>query len=142
MLRRDAIRWLREHRTQLYVEMLMQARAQQFYLGFATSSDTAREQMREVFAETDTRLPPQERARLGANGSVFASAQVRGLCEQLFAESWPVSVNPARFRSDEARLEVLGTDRGHLGRLGGGDRPPASFCAERICPGDLHPRRT
>jgi len=38
--------------------MLMQARAQQFYLGFITSGDTAREQMREVFAETDTRLPP------------------------------------------------------------------------------------
>ena len=53
--------------------MLMQARAQQFYLSFVTSSDTAREQMREVFAETDTRLPTVERARLGANGSVFAS---------------------------------------------------------------------
>ena len=56
----------------------MQARAQQFYLSFITSSDTAREQMREVFAETDARLPPVERARLGASGSVFASPKVRG----------------------------------------------------------------
>jgi hypothetical protein len=57
--------------------MLMQARAQQFYLGFITSSDTAREQMREVFAETDTRQPSLERARPGANGTVFASPKVR-----------------------------------------------------------------
>ena len=86
----------------------MQAHAEQFYLGFVTSSDTAREQMREVFAETDTRLPPREAARLGANGSVFASPEVRGLYERLFAEAWPVEVNPERFRSDEARLKVLG----------------------------------
>jgi hypothetical protein len=26
----------------------------------------------------------------------------------LFAEAWPVELNPGRFRSDEARLEVLG----------------------------------
>ena len=47
--------------------MLMQARAEQFYLSFITSSDPAREGMREVFAEEDTRLPPLERAWLGAN---------------------------------------------------------------------------
>jgi hypothetical protein len=55
--------------------MLMQARAEQFYLGFVTSSDPAREQMREVFAETDTRLPPVERARLGAR-HFYASALI------------------------------------------------------------------
>jgi hypothetical protein len=94
--------------------MLMQARAEQFYLGFVTSSDTAREQMLEVFTETDTRLPPLERARLGASGSVFASPKVRGLYELLFAEAWRVEVNPGRFRSDEARLEVLGRTAGIL----------------------------
>ena len=88
--------------------MLLQARAEQFYLSFITSSDIAREGMREVFAETDTRLPPVERARLGANGSVFASPEVRELYERLFAESWPVELYPERFRSDEARLKVLG----------------------------------
>jgi hypothetical protein len=95
----------------------MQARAQQFYLGFITSSDTARKGMCEVFAEEDTRLPPLERARLGANGTVFASPEVRELYERLFAEPWPVSVNPGRFRSDEARLEVLGRTAGILGDL-------------------------
>jgi hypothetical protein len=73
--------------------------------------------MREVFAETDTRLPPRERARLGANGSVFASPKVRGLYELLFAEAWPVELNPGRFRSDEARLRVLGRTAGILVEL-------------------------
>jgi hypothetical protein len=72
--------------------MLMQARAQQFYLSFVTSSDTAREQMAEVFAETDTRLPPLARGLLGARGSVFASPKVIGLYERLFAEAWPVGL--------------------------------------------------
>ena len=97
--------------------MLLQARAEQFYLGFVTSSDMAREQMREVFAETDARLPPVERARLGANGSVFASAEVRGLYDLLFAEAGLVTVNPARFRSDEARMQVMARIAGILGDL-------------------------
>jgi hypothetical protein len=116
-LRQDAIRWLRERRAQLYVDMLTQAHAEQFYLAFVTSSDTAREQMREVFAETDTRLPPLERAQLGASGSVFASPKVRGLYELLMAEAWPVSLNPGRFCSDEARMRVLARTAGILGEL-------------------------
>lgn len=97
--------------------MLTEAHAEQFYLAFVTSTDTAREQMREVFAETDTRLPPLERARLGARGSVFATPRVRGLYELLMAEAWPVSVNPGRFRSDAARMRVLARTAGILGEL-------------------------
>jgi len=63
------------------------------------------------------RLPPLERAGLGANGSVFASPEVRGLYELLFAESWPVEVNLGRFRSDAVRLQVLGRTAGILGDL-------------------------
>ena len=95
----------------------MQARAEQFYLGFVTSSGIAREQMREVFAETDTRLPPLDAAQLGASGSVFASPKVLGLYERLFAESWPVEVNPGRFRTDEARTRVLARTAGILHEL-------------------------
>ena len=73
--------------------------------------------MRESFAATDTRLPPLERARLGASGSVFASHQVHGLYDLLFAEAWPVTVNPARFRSDEARMQVMARIAGILGDL-------------------------
>jgi hypothetical protein len=97
--------------------LLTEAHAEQFYLAFVTSSDTAREQMREAFAATDTRLPPLERARLGASGSVFGSPKVCGLYDLLMAEAWPVSLNPGRFRSDEARMRVLARAAGILGEL-------------------------
>ena len=45
---------------------------------------------------------------------MFASPKVRGLYELLFAEAWPVELNPVQFRSDEARLEVLGRTAGIL----------------------------
>ncbi len=92
----------------------MQARAEQFYLSYLTSSDTAREGMAEVFAEEYRRLPPLERARVGANGSVFASPKARGLYELLVAEAWPVELYPGRFRSDEARRRVLARTAGIL----------------------------
>jgi hypothetical protein len=97
--------------------MLTQAHAEQAYLAFVTSSDIAREQMREVFAATDTRLPPLELSRLGARGSVFGSPRVRGLYDLLMAEAWPVSVHPGRFRSDEARMQALARTAGILGEL-------------------------
>src|SRR5690242_11647993 len=117
MVRRDAIRWLRVQRAQLYVDMLMQARAEQFYLSFVTSSDTRGSRWVRSSPRPTRGCPPLERARLGASGSVFASPQVRGLYELLFAEAWPVEVNPGRFRSDEARMEVLGRIAGILGDL-------------------------
>ena len=116
-LRQDAIRWLRERRAQLYVDLLTEAHAEQAYLAFITSSEQAREQMREVFAATDTRLPPLERARLGAQGSVFGSQQVTGLYDLFMAEAWPVSLYPGRFRADEARMRVLARTAGLLGEL-------------------------
>jgi hypothetical protein len=73
--------------------------------------------MRESFAATDTRLSPLERARLGANGTVFASPEVRGLYDLLFAEAGPVTINPARFRTDEARMQVMARTAGILGEL-------------------------
>jgi hypothetical protein len=97
--------------------MLTQAYAERYYVTSATSSDSARELMRESFAATDARLPPLERARLGASGSAFASHKVHGLYDLLFAEAWPVTVNPARFRSDEARMQVMARIAGILGDL-------------------------
>ena len=94
--------------------------------------------MREVFAETDTRLPTLERARLGANGPVFASPKVRGLYELLFAESRPVELNPVRFRSDEARLQVLGRTAGIPGDLEAAVR--RELGADRILPNTGPPR--
>jgi hypothetical protein len=68
--------------------------------------------MLEAFAETDTRLPPLERSRLGARGSAFASTKVSGLFDLFMAEAFRVSVYPGRFRSDEARFQVLGRTAG------------------------------
>jgi hypothetical protein len=42
---------------------------------------------------------------------------VNGLYELLMAEAWPVSLNPGRFRSDEARMRVLARTAGILGEL-------------------------
>jgi integrase len=50
-------------------------------------------------------------------GAVFGSPKVHGLYELLFAEAWPVSLNPGRFRSDEARMQVLARTAGILGEL-------------------------
>ena len=47
--------------------MLMHARAQQFYLSIITGSDTAR--MREVFTQTDTRLPAARSGPTWARGA-------------------------------------------------------------------------
>jgi hypothetical protein len=132
-LRRDAIGWLRERRAQLYVDLLVQAHAEQAYLAFITSNDTARQQMREVLAATDTRLPPLERSRLGARGSVFGSPLVRGLYDLFMAEAWPVSLYSARFRSDKARMQVLARTAGILGELEAAVR--RELGADRIPPG-------
>jgi hypothetical protein len=112
--------------------MLMQARGQQFYVSFLTSSDAAREGMREVFTETDTRLPTPEAARLGARCSLFASPEALGLYELLFAESWPVEIYPQRFRSDEARIKVLERTARILLDLEAAIR--RELCADRIPP--------
>ena len=97
--------------------MLAEAYAERYWVTFATSSGTARELMRESFAATDTRLPPLERARLSASSSAFASHKVHGLYNLLFAEARPVTINPARFRSDEARMRVMARIAGILGDL-------------------------
>jgi len=73
--------------------------------------------MCESFAATDTRLPPLERARLGASGSAFVGHQVHGLYHLLFAEAGPVTINRARFRSDEPRIHVMTRIAGILGDL-------------------------
>jgi hypothetical protein len=125
--------------------MLTQAYAERYYVTFATSSDSARDLMRESFAGTDAGLPPLERARLGAGGSVFASPKVRGLYDLLFAEAWPVTVSPARYRSEEARMQVMARIAGILGGLEaairrelGADQIPPKTGAPAATPDSAH----
>jgi hypothetical protein len=84
---------------------------------FITSSDQAREVMREHLPATDTRLPALEHARLGARAQVFGSQQVTGLYNLVMAEAWPVSLKPERFRADKERMQVLARTAGILGEL-------------------------
>jgi len=80
-LRQDRVRRRQEQLTQLYVDLLTEAYAEQKYFEFETADDETRERMRVYFH--DLRLPPLERARLGARGTAFASEEVNRLFNQL-----------------------------------------------------------
>ena len=61
-----------------------------------------------------------------------------GLYELLFAEAWPVELYPVRFRSDEARMQVLARTAGLLGELEAAIR--RELRADRIPPKTEPPR--
>jgi hypothetical protein len=105
-LRQDAIRWLREQRAQLYVELLAEAHAEQQYLEFATADEETREAARDHFTATDTRLSPLERARLGARGTIFGSQTANQLFNRLMAEGGRVLLNLDRLPPDAAALQA------------------------------------
>jgi len=84
-LRQDQVRWLREQRAQLYADLLTEAYAEQQYFEYEIADDETREHMRRHFA--DLRLPPLERARLGARGTIFASRTVNRLFNRLQGEA-------------------------------------------------------
>ena len=58
------------------------------------------------------------RLRRPAWGNGYATEGSRALIDKGFTEAWPVSLYPVRFRSDEARMKVLGRTAGILGELG------------------------
>lgn len=122
-LRQDQARWLREQRTQLYVDMLTEAYAEQKYIEWATADDETRERTREYFTSADVRLPPLERARLGARGTIFASRTVNQLFNQIGSEGMSAVLKPQR--------GMGGADDGPCPR-----RPNAGQAAGR------HPQRT
>jgi hypothetical protein len=83
-LRQDQARWLREQLAQLYVDLLTEAHAEQEYFHYAMAADEDKERMRKYW--TDLRLPPLERARLGARGTIFASRTVNHSFSQVLAQ--------------------------------------------------------
>ncbi len=100
-LRQDQVRWLREQRAQLYVDLLTEAYAEQQYFDYEIADDETRERMRRYFV--DLRLPPLERARLGARGTIFASRTVNRLFNRLQGEALNVTLT-ARPRHEGDRL--------------------------------------
>jgi hypothetical protein len=84
-LRQDHDRWLREQRSALYVDMLTEAHAESRYIEHAVARPEVRERAVEFFVAGDVRLPPPERARLGARGTIFGSQAVNKLFNELQA---------------------------------------------------------
>ena len=76
---------------------------------------------RKIDAEQFLAMKEKSRVRaelLAADGDGIdpsGSPEVRGLYDLLMAEAWPVSVNPGRFHTDEARMRVLARTAGILG---------------------------
>jgi hypothetical protein len=107
-LRQDQARWLREQRAQLYADMLTEAYAEKEYLQYVTADDQARERMRAHF--TDLRLGPQERARLGARGTIFGSKTVNASFNRLQAEGQAImlSAQPTEAQQLLVRVKVGG----------------------------------
>jgi hypothetical protein len=93
-LRQDRIRWTREQQAALYVDLLTEAYAEQQFFEYDMAEDETRERMRPHF--TDLRLPPLERARLGARGTLFASRTANAAFNRMQTEALRVSLAPGR----------------------------------------------
>lgn len=160
-LRQDHVRWIREQRAELYVDMLTEAQAEYEWLEYKTAGEDARERAEEWF--TDKRLPPLERERLGARGTIFGSRTVNQIFNRLAPEAFWQTIGlhepdpgQIRFRMQlgeilddlqEAVRRELGTDRVPLNGPGAsapaakrsnarsGRMPPPS--GEKASPGDL-----
>ena len=140
-LRQGREQWIREQRSRLYVDMLTEAQAEQEWLEYATADEEIKQAARDSGAYTDKRLPPLERARLGARGTIFASRTVNSLFNQLGAEGFKVMLSRAdpeatrivmRVRlggiMDQLQAAVrreLGTDRVRLDDTPGAGSPRA-----------------
>jgi hypothetical protein len=107
-LRQDQARWLRGQRAELYVDLLTEAYAEMQYLEYELAEDGTRERMRQHF--TDLRLPPQERARLGARGTIFASRTVNRLFNRLQGEALSATLTRQRTEGNRmiSRVKVAG----------------------------------
>lgn len=79
-LRQEHVRLLREQRVSLYADMLVEAHAEQQWLNWWIASHETPDLPFE-----DTRLPPLERARLGARGTAVGSAKVNRLFNEVQA---------------------------------------------------------
>jgi hypothetical protein len=105
-LRQDQLRWLREQRAQLYIELLTEAYAEKQDFHHQLLDDETRARSR----YTDLRLPPLERARLGARSTIYASKAITRLFNQLQHEAASASLAGVRDHNDRlmARVHVDG----------------------------------
>jgi hypothetical protein len=111
-LQQDHVRWMREQRSELYVDLLTEARTRQLWLEIQTAPEAARESLLKDY--TDTRLPPMENARLAARGTIFGSRAVNKSFIQA-GEEWSRLLQASRHGNDPDATQML--VRVRLGRL-------------------------
>lgn len=102
-LRQEHTRWLREQRTQVYIDLLTEAYAEQQWEEYMRVDPEAKLQFGQQF--TDLRLPPGERARLGTRGTLFGSSTVNKLFNLLGAELFWGRIGP-NSAGDDTQLRV------------------------------------
>lgn len=126
-LRQDRDRRLWEQRVQLYVDMLVEAHAEQRYFDLELLDAETRQRMASYLP--DLRLPDAERVRLGARGTAFASQEVNRAFNRLQGHALSsTTFEPprhegeraaARMRVGDAMLELEGAIRRELGAEAG-----------------------
>jgi hypothetical protein len=103
-MRQDQVRWVREQRAELYVDMLAEAYAEQEWLKLETARPEIQERARKSF--TDKRLAPVERARLGARGSIIGSRPVNQLFNQVTGDGLRLLIS-SRIENDPDAIQML-----------------------------------
>lgn len=84
-LRQDHKRWLREQRSQLYVDILTEAYAEARYIYRKTTASGGHHQAAVLPTQDDLRASAMARARLGARGAIYGSETVNQLFNELLA---------------------------------------------------------
>lgn len=100
-LRQERQRWLLEQRAQLYSDMLTEAYAEQKWFEYRIADAETREEMR----FEDLRMPPLERARLGARGNIFGSGDVNRAFNEMQGVMFQTELSG---RLDEGRVRLAG----------------------------------
>jgi hypothetical protein len=103
-MRQDQVRWVREQRSELYVDMLAEAYAEQEWLKLETAPAEIQERARKSF--TDMRLAPVERARLGARGAILGSRPVNRLFNQVSGEAFRLLMS-SRIENNRDAIQML-----------------------------------
>jgi len=103
-MRQDHVRWVRDQRAELYVDMLAEAYAEQEWLKLETAPPETQEKARQTF--TDTRMGRVERARLGARGAILGSRPVNQLFNQVSSEAFRLLLS-SRIEGNPDAIQLL-----------------------------------